>query len=461
MQSFFAIFRIASRQMIRSRFFRVLVVLLVLWSCAIPALIADREMGDFLRIALLYSTAGVNLFLGCNAIWLGCFAIDADMESAQLHLVVVKPISRLTVYFAKFCAVAWINLLLLVIAFLAIFGMINFRFRHGEIPAETRERIQNEVLVGRRVYLPDQGDYENASRRIADAMLADAKASGENVNLNDEVYFAREAKKKAMAKDAEMRFNIPKEWRFKNLPAGQLTPLVLRYRVFVKGVTDARQRTTKLVWLAGIPRNEVAGGKTAFDFLPLSSAPEQLMGGTFTERLIPADAIAPDGTLILRAVNLDPDKAPLFLQPTDGPKVLIPVCGFARNFLRMTLVSFLLILTLDAIGCAFASFLSLATAVFCSFGYLLLGILSQHWAMQRTYPDLISRFGYYLAKGVLFFVVPLQNFDATDLVSDGELVEFAWIGTIFLFNVLLRAMPLFAIGAIIYRNRELATAVKR
>ncbi len=447
--------------MIRSRFFRVLVILLVLWSCALPALISGRDMGDFLRIALLYSTAGVNLFLGCNAIWLGCFTIDADMESSQLHLVVVKPVSRLTVYFAKFCAVAWIDLLLLAVAFLAIFGVISLRFRYGEFPPETRARIQNEVLVGRRVFLPDQGDYEQESRRIADAMLAEAEANGEDVNLNDEVYFAREAKKQAMAKDAEMRFNIPREWRFHDLPAGQKLPLVLRYRVFVKGVTGARQRTTRLMWLAGIPRKETSGGRTTLDFLPLSDIPEQLMGGTFTERLIPGDAIAPDGTLVLRAVNLDPNKDPLFLQPTDGPKVLIPVCGFARNFLRMTLVSFLLILTLDAIGCAFASFLSLATAVFCSLGYLLLGILSQYWAMQRTYPDLISRFGYYLAKAVLFFVVPLQNFDATDLVSDGELVEFSWIGAIFLFDVLLRAMPLFAIGAIIYRNRELAMAVKR
>ncbi len=447
--------------MLRSRFFRVLVALLVLWSCALPALITDRNPGDFIRIALLYSTAGLNFFLGCSAIWLGCFAIDADVESAHLQLVAVKPVSRWTIYTAKFCAVAWINLILLAIASLTIFCVIKFRFSRGEYAAEVRARINNEILVGRRVYLPKHDDYNAAAKKIVEKKRAAAIAAGDAVNLNDDVYFQREAMQEAMSKDAEIRYNVLKKWEFQNLPTDLKGALVLRYRTFVGGLAGNKQRSTRLLWLAGLPRTEIAGAKEAVDFLPLSYDPEQVMGGVYTERRIPAEAITKEGTLPLGALNLDPKEEAIFMQPTDSPKVLIPVCGFGQNFFRMTLSSALLVLSLAAIGCAFASLLSLPTAVFCSFAYLFVGVLSQFWATQRSYPELTARIGYYVAKGVLFFVVPLQHFDATELVSNGELVEFSMLGNLFLFSVLLRTVPLFLLGGLIYRNRELAMAVRR
>ncbi len=462
MRGFFAIFGATVRQLRRSKVFGVLFVLLFLWCLGIPLFIADTDALDFIRVALLYSTTGIHLFLGCCSVWLGCSAVDSDMESGQLTLVAVKPVSRLTVFAAKYTAVVAVNLLLLAAAEGLVFGLIQWRFNRGNFSAEEKMRIRNEVMVGRRVYTPKRLDYAKIADGIVRRRLAESKETGRNVDLTDVIQMRRSAEEEAMAADSEMRYGFRKEWRFDALPTDRTEALTLRYRLYLNRISGENQRSTRLLWLAGMPRADVPGqGAADFVYQPLTEAPEQLQSGVFTERSIPAQAIAPDGTLRLDAVNFDEENAPLFIQAADGPKILIPVCSFAGNFLRMTLVGAISILILAALGCSFAAFFSLPTAIFLSAAYLLIGAVSALWAEQDYFSGFFDEFGYHLAKTMLFFVVPLRDFDVTDLVADGELVEYATAVKLFLYSGIGRTLPLFLLGALVYRRRELAKAVRR
>ena len=58
-------------------------------------------------------------------------------------------------------------------------------------------------------------------------------------------------------------------------------------------------------------------------------------------------------------------------------------------------------------------------------------------------------------------IIPLQRFEVTGLVANGELIEFAMIGRLILSYLILRALPLFAFGILLYRRREMGLIIRK
>ena len=69
--------------------------------------------------------------------------------------------------------------------------------------------------------------------------------------------------------------------------------------------------------------------------------------------------------------------------------------------------------------------------------------------------------GQFLAQALLLVVIPLQRFDVTDLLSGGDLIEFSFIGELFVNYFLLRGVPLFIFGIWLYCRRDLGAAVRK
>ena len=64
-------------------------------------------------------------------------------------------------------------------------------------------------------------------------------------------------------------------------------------------------------------------------------------------------------------------------------------------------------------------------------------------------------------KTMEFLLIPLQDFFVTNRLASGELIEGAYIAKLLFFSILLRACPFFILGAVLYRRRELALAMKQ
>ena len=94
--------------------------------------------------------------------------------------------------------------------------------------------------------------------------------------------------------------------------------------------------------------------------------------------------------------------------------------------------------------------------------YLLFGALS----VVLTDPDFFAstvwdHAGQFLANTLLLVIIPLQRFDVTDLLSNGDLIEFSMIWDLFFKYFLLRGVPLFLIGIWLYSRREMGSAVRK
>ncbi len=468
MKAFFAIAALSWKQAIRSRFFLVLLVLTLLWSLSIPLAIAETNAADFLRVLLLYSLSGITFLLGSAAIWLGCFAMTSDLENGQINLTVTKPVSRTALYTAKWLGVFSLTLTLMAIASTAVYLLLMYRFNNSGFDAEQKEKIREEVLTARKVYLPKRADYNTRAKEILEKKLS-AVSTRSNFDLNE---LHHEAVKEAVAEDSKSLYKQPKIWVWENLPADRKEKFSLRYRLYVNQISKDNQRKTKIFWQVGVPQltsNETSGrpvveksGNYQIYFYPLTEIPEEILSGVFTEKKLPSNwhGIAPDGKVFMAMVNFDDQKSDQYIQPGDGPALLLKAATFPENFIRSVLVSAIALAVLSALGCTLGAICSMPTAVFIACSYLAAGTIASLMIGNGPLAN-TGEAGQFMAKAVLTAVIPLQEFDTTSLLAGGELIEWKLVWKVFFNFFICRTLPLAVIGIWIYRRRELGMAVKR
>ena len=142
MKAFWAIVKLTFRNAIRSHIFQLLLLLLLLCVILIPGTVSgDGTARGFIRISLLYSLSAVSTILALSSVWLGCFVMTQDVDNYQLHMVVTKPVSRVSIWLAKWVGVNLIHLVLLAVATLSIYFIILYKYNQQEFSAEERERM--------------------------------------------------------------------------------------------------------------------------------------------------------------------------------------------------------------------------------------------------------------------------------------------------------------------------------
>ncbi len=477
MKSFWAIVKLTYRNAMRSHIFQLLLFVLLLCVALVPTTVRGSvSAGDFFQISLLYSLSAVSTVLALSSIWIGCFVMTQDVDSYQLHMVVTKPVSRIKIWLAKWTGVTLIHLVLLVFAAAATYGLILWNYSTQEFSPEERAKVRNEIMVGRRVYLPEKPDYDAIARDAVKRRLEALRAAGQEVDMSprSQEEMLREAKREVVSQLSALAPGKGRAWKFKNLPEKLDKPMYLRFRPYVGKIASEGQRMTRGIWEAGVAKiNDGTAEGNVFQsglpagyeiyFFPLSQYPEQLMSGVFHEKTLLPDwkLITPDNEVLIRYTNFDESDGTQHFQVADGPKLLVEVTGFGANYTRAVLVIAIELVILAGLGCAFGGFMSMPTAIFVVLSYLLFGSLGTYM-LSQTYVsgigDVIARM---LAGGLLKVVIPLQVFDATGLVSSGELVEYGLIWQLFYQYFVFRALPLFALGAFLYNRRELGLIIRK
>ena len=477
MRPFFAIVKLTLRHAIRSHIFQLLLGVLVFAVLFIPSTVGGGTASDFIRVSLLYSLWAVSIILALASIWLGCFVMTTDVDSYQLHMIVSKPISKVTIWLGKWTGVNLINLFLLLLSGIFIYSIILYRFNNEDFPAEEREKIKNEVMVGRRVYLPEKPDYGMLSREALKKRILRLQSQGASVDLSpaSQEKMLKDVLREVVSADSEVKAGQRKLWQFNNLPAGLNEPIYLRYRPYIGKVASEDQRMTRLMLYVGVPQqkqqtansNVFNNGSQQANYdiymIALSQKPEQVMSGEFHEKMLRPEwkVVTPDNRVVVSVQNTDNYGATQFFQPADGPKLLIKASSFFENYMRAILVIALELIILSGFACSFGGCMSMPVAVFVEIGYLLFGSFSVYMTGLTYLGSAADRFGVLVAKLLLVVVIPLQAFEVTGAVATGELIEWSFIGTLVWYYFLCRALPLFLLCIWIYRKRELGLIIRK
>ena len=476
MRAFAAIMRLTLRHAVRSHIFQLLLGLLLVCVVSLPMTIGgDGTAYGFIQVSLLYSLSAVLLLLALSSIWLGCFMMSHDVDSYQLHMIVSKPVTRFTIWMGKFCGITLLNAVLLTISATVIYFTVLYQFNQAEFSEEERAKIVNEVMVGRRVFMPEQPDLDAMAREEMLEKYKKLEMENQQVDKSPQAQarFLASLKRDIIARLSELKYGGNTQWKYKNLPPDLKVPLYLRSRIYIDKIATSGQRVTAGMWHVAFPQvvedqkanaNE-SGDKSNYRsiWVQMSDVPETYMSGEFHEKILQPEwkLVAPDGTLELGYTNFDPEGKNQYLQPADGPKVLLKETGFAGNYIRCVAVIFLELVILTGLACAAAGVLTMPTAIFMVVSYLMLGSIATFIVETTSGGSMGDYASFLLGKLILLVVIPIQNFEVTNFVANGELIEFSFIGGLIWSYLLLRALPLFLIGIWLYRKRELGLVIRK
>ena len=184
--------------------------------------------------------------------------------------------------------------------------------------------------------------------------------------------------------------------------------------------------------------------------------------------LPPEGSVPPDEESQAAYQKLKQNYTAIF-QVADGPVLLSKVTGFFSNFVRTMVMAVIQLAFMAGLGCTVGAIFSTPVAVFVAISYLVIG-LSASAAVDAPlknddgsymYKNAAERVLHYVAQGVQWCVVTLDELDCTGDLANGRLVEIADIIWTFIRVLILRTGILAGVGIFILNRRELGLVVRK
>ena len=476
MTAFLAIVKLTIRSAVRSHIFRLLLILLLLSIFLLPfTLLGDGTPKGEVQIFLQYCLGFVGFILCLSSVWLACSEVSSDVETAQIHMIAVKPVRRVVVLLGKYTGVVLIHLALLLIAAVAVYAFLSFRLASAEMSDADRLMLNEQVLTARALYRPVRPDFNALAQQELDHRIAQAKEHGQDTFrvLDDQMRQQAflDIRKELIATYGLVAKDESIYWTFEGLPK-DLTDddiLFLRYTIYVNRYYTQDQNSVRGHWVFGVnyTRPDDNGDETVVTDL-MALPEDDILTAAQNEMAVPIrnSYFVYDGTAQVGFLNKDTKTSELNFEEGRGPFLLIREAGFFSNYCRAILVLAIGILSVTLLASAVAACMSLPISIFFSAAYMLTGGLANY--MVTSIPDSIDfqteytgSFGYKFGELMLNLIVPLQDFFVTGYLANGELIDFPFIGVLFAKDFVLRMLPVFLFGAWIYTRRELALVSKR
>lgn len=502
MTSFSAIVKLTCRSAIRSHVFRTLTFLLLLSVLLIPNTIkGDGTATGFIQLILEYSLGFAAALLCISAAWVACSEIATDVENGQLHLLAVKPVSRFRILLGKFTGVLVIHGILLLFAAAIVYAFVIYQYARQDFPADEKQRVENEVFCGRRLYAPKKPDFDALAVKELDRRLSNAREDERRQLAEKTTGTERRATLEALKKEIRVSMceSAPGEiifWEYEGIPDDSMQPFYLRFKVFPGDSSSMNQDSSYGAWLLRFMAvkdegNPAEGREPEYTEQILSFPPEEIITAAQSEFCIqetvlrmngvpdsvrsniPADTMknltAPlihKNTVKIGFCNFDRSGKKLIFQEPDGPFLLVRETGFLNNYLRAVLVIFLGIAAVSLVASGLAAYFTLPTSIFMSVSYGVLCmassyLVSSYQTMEDLPLDFSEKVAKYLSRALMALMIPVQDFFLTTQLSTGQLIEFSTVGHLILYHLVFRGLPIFLLGAFLYYRRELALAMKR
>jgi hypothetical protein len=456
MQRILAIAWLTWKAAIRFRLFAVVAVLLVLAVVGLPLIVKDDGTArGFIQIILTYTLTAVTILLGFSTLWLSCGALARDIEECQIQVVATKPIARWEIWLGKWIGIASLNAVLLLLAAVCIYGLLQWRATKLSPGEQTQLREELLVARGSVKEASHDADIDSETEQVLQNRIK------ENPATSADIPTARQLLRAQVKSDFEL---VPPQysrvWRINlGLAKDHLQGKPLSLKIKFEAASRSPLGTYVGLWEIGNPET------TNFAVLaPMSLAPE-----TFHEFQIPPNLYDTNGWLTIVFINENTTALSFPLE--DGMEVFYPEGGFTLNYLRALAIIFFWLVLLSAIGLMAASFLSFPVAAFFSLTMLAVAFSSSTLAetvdlgsvTTGTTPtaqtrNLTDTIFIPIFKGMLVVLGVVERFSPISDLSSGRSVPWSELGIAFVQIVVLAGGSFAVFGIFMFSRRELAAA---
>ena len=246
--------RLTWRAAFRFRFFWVMAILLLFSVVGLPMMVkGDGTAEGLTQILITYTLSTIFFILGTGTLWLSAGTMARDIEDSQMQMIATKPIARWQIWMGKWMGIMALNVTLLVMVGVAVFGVVEYR----------AYRLTNEEFNR----IKDQSDKE---------VFKAALKAGIDVFQRDEATlgFVKASKDQPLLEQSRSTFFgtregfMIKEFIEKNKVQPLLRPIE-ELRREVAGLEEKRLRKQVLIGRAKMTLKEVKFARTPETVVPL------------------------------------------------------------------------------------------------------------------------------------------------------------------------------------------------
>lgn len=449
----FAIIKLTIITTIKSYSFISIALISCVFAFFIPlTAFGSGSVPDLFHARIDYSLEVCSILVFISSAWTGCSIMAGDIESYKIHMLVVKPISKLRIWLDRFFGVFIIHFLFLALISSIIYLVLEVSI--SSLSLGEKAEINEKVFTARRSYLSQlNGFNEEYSREFNSKIRNPDLSEGEKIELRKEAMYTAISRMGEVKPEESKTFvfdvvktNYSNNANFKFIPyIGSPDVLEMQNRAKVDGIWSLQTNSEKVINLGEKPKTFLSNNKYEIN-ISLKDLPEG------------------KNNIKLTYQNLDKNRS-VFFRITEFPQIQIKSAGFLENYLRCLLIMSIGIVLLSAIGCALGSVFSLPVAVFVIVSYLLFGslgnfILSGNEVFLKN-NDIQSKIGYSLSKTFLKVITPVQKFQLSECVSTGMLIENTAIAEVIMKYFLIQFLVVSGIGICIFYKREFGIVVKK
>ncbi|MCP4177241.1 MAG: hypothetical protein GY756_05700 [bacterium] len=464
MTSYFAIVKLTIRSITRTKFFKLILLIILFFSILMPMYLkGNGTLASEIQVSLEYSLLTVSFILTLSSVWTACLIMSFDITGYQLHMINVKPIRKSTIWLGKYTGNVIIYTILLLISSVIIFLLINWKANNANYPKKIINSVNENIFVGRKNYYP----YLSGIKKQYSEELSKQKETALEENKKLPAFELKKIKRDILysiiSQQGKVNADSDKIFMFKNISKVNLENIIFQYKPFVGTIDTLNRQTHKKsegIWYI---KYYTKNGNS--NYLNLNDNDKNLVSSRSYKIDLPSkNYISAKNIITLRFENLDKNQ-PIYFRLLNSPELKIKYTGFLTNYFRCFLVNFIGLLLIIAISCAIGGIFSFPIAIFCIIAYLIFGsigsfILSDTQGSEANM-TMETKIGYNLSNVILKGITPIQKFQLNDYLSNGKLIEYRLIIKIILNYVLIQFLAFMILGIYIYSKKELGSITKK
>jgi hypothetical protein len=430
------------------------VMLLLLLPLMSKELVGDGTLTGKLQTFTSYSLSLLSLLLSFLIITISCYSLATDIKEKLIFGVVTKPVARFQIVLGKFVGIVMFGGVMLVIFSGVIYALTLAMPKFGDVPDEQIEEARQSFFTARTGIKPQidrdkimaeaQQQYERLKEQ---GMLPEGKNRQELINE-----FRGQKFMQAMSVEP----GAAKSWKFYNVkPASRDDFIYVRFKYEVS--VSPPDNSVSGRWVVGDLRKFEAGegGASDIDTPIYDSYVRKDSVKNFHEIKIPAQTVAEDGYIEVAFQNMYYNNTTVI--PKDV-EVLFESGGFSTNYFMATVLIFVRLIFLAALGVSLSTWLSFPVAIFACLVVFFTGMIN---GFIVDAIDMLSKeANVFYALTVRPVLALLPRFDGqynpTPQIISARLIGWGFLFKAIAITAILKSGLLMLAGIYIFSKREIA-----
>jgi hypothetical protein len=457
MKRVLAIARLTFWEGIRMRIVLVFLLILVFIVLRLPfALRGDETLAGRLQTFLSYSLGALSVFMSLATVFLSCSTLTKDIQDRYIHMVITKPVTRFQILLGKWVGVNLLNLLMVLLSGLAIYGFAAFIKTRPEQFLRDRLKIDDTVWLARAAARPVEPDFVGEARRYVDQMIESGRTFDAPTDAVVQQYAQsrKESWKRIEPGGAEV-------YRFENLTPPESAETVYQVNFKAQSVPQGVNDNLRITW--AILDTETNS--------PLAIRDTDEQSARRHQFLVRA-GIVKNGQAALGVYNPPANgRNSIYFEGDDGLEIFYRVGSFETNFGKALLLILFRLAFLSAAGLFFGTFVSFPVACFCVLTIFMFCLGMPWWqeaiGMNLKNPNIQSdpygAWGPYirpLVVPVMKLLLPnFVEYDGIGNLIEGTLIPGGLVLRSAAHTLIYGALLLVLPGWLIFRSREIAQTI--